>query len=283
MSLFDVPLHFAFYRASVDREHIDFAHMLDGAFVTADPVHAVTFVENHDTQPNQALESTVGHWFKPAAYALVLLREAGYPCVFFADLYGLPNDAIPAVAAAVIAFGQAHSGQFVSLYTNDASRLLPRPISICETDKKQGSIRLVYRTAGEGTRQFSCMKKGDSIKVLGPIGNGYDLDTGRPVLMGGGIGIPPMLQLASELSSKGLSKDKITVILGYREEAFLLNEFRKLATVYISSDTGSVGIKGNVIDAAGEYAISGDMIYACGPKPMLRAVKAYAYERDVLQ
>lgn len=98
MSLFDVPLHFAFYHASVDRAHIDFAHMLDGAFVTADPVHAVTFVENHDTQPNQALASTVEPWFKPVAYAIVLLREAGYPCVFFADLFGLPNDAIPVVA-----------------------------------------------------------------------------------------------------------------------------------------------------------------------------------------
>ncbi len=98
MSLFDVPLHFAFYRASVDRDHIDFAHMLDGAFVTADPVHAVTFVDNHDTQPNQALESTVQPWFKPVAYSIILLREAGYPCVFFADLFGLPNDAIPAVA-----------------------------------------------------------------------------------------------------------------------------------------------------------------------------------------
>ena len=98
MSLFDVPLHFAFYRASVDREHIDFAHMLDDAYVSVDPVHAVTFVDNHDTQPNQSLASTVEHWFKPVAYTMILLREAGYPCVFFADLYGLPNDAIPAVA-----------------------------------------------------------------------------------------------------------------------------------------------------------------------------------------
>lgn len=98
MSLFDVPLHFAFYQASADREHIDFSHMLDGAFVTADPVHAVTFVDNHDTQPNQALESTVQPWFKPVAYAIILLREAGYPCVFFADLFGLPSDAIPMVA-----------------------------------------------------------------------------------------------------------------------------------------------------------------------------------------
>ena len=98
MSLFDVPLHFAFYNASVNRDGIDFAHMLDGSFVSVDPVHAVTFVENHDTQPNQALESTVQPWFKPVAYAIILLREAGYPCVFFSDLFGLPNDQIPAVA-----------------------------------------------------------------------------------------------------------------------------------------------------------------------------------------
>lgn len=98
MSLFDVPLHFKFYHASHDQKRIDFQRILEGTLVDADPVHAVTFVDNHDTQPNQALESTVEHWFKPVAYSLILLREAGYPCVFFADLYGLPNDRIPAVA-----------------------------------------------------------------------------------------------------------------------------------------------------------------------------------------
>lgn len=98
MSLFDVPLHFKFFHASHDGARIDFKHILQGTLVEADPVHAVTFVDNHDTQPNQALESTVEAWFKPVAYSLILLREAGYPCVFFADLYGLPNDRIPAVA-----------------------------------------------------------------------------------------------------------------------------------------------------------------------------------------
>lgn len=98
MSLFDVPLHFKFFHASHDGNRIDFQHILEGTLVDADPVHAVTFVDNHDTQPNQALASTVEAWFKPVAYSLILLREAGYPCVFFADLYGLPNDGIPAVA-----------------------------------------------------------------------------------------------------------------------------------------------------------------------------------------
>ena len=98
LSLFDVPLHFKFFHASRDGAQIDFQHILSGTLVDVDPVHAVTFVDNHDTQPNQSLESTVAPWFKPIAYALILLREAGYPCVFFADLYGLPNDRIPAVA-----------------------------------------------------------------------------------------------------------------------------------------------------------------------------------------
>ncbi len=175
---------------------------------------------------------------------------------------------------------EAHSGQFVSLYSKDSARLLPRPISICEVDKKGGSIRLVYRTVGAGTKEFSTYKKGDTIKMVGPIGNGYDLSSSKPVLMGGGIGIPPMLQLAKEFAQKGVSKDNMTVILGYRDATFLLNEFKKIATVYISSDTGSVGTKGTVIDAAREHGVSGDMIYSCGPKPMLRAVKEYAYEKD---
>ena len=177
--------------------------------------------------------------------------------------------------------GAAHSGQFASLYTNDASKLLPRPISICDVDKDKGTIRFVYRIQGEGTRQFSEMCSGDSIDVVGPIGNGYDLGTKKAILMGGGIGIPPMLRLAKELSLAGLTKDDITIILGYRDETFLLEEFENYGTVYITSDSGAVGLKGNVIDAAREYDVTGDMIYACGPKPMLKAIKSYAQEKGI--
>ncbi|MBO4863357.1 MAG: dihydroorotate dehydrogenase electron transfer subunit [Eubacterium sp.] len=175
----------------------------------------------------------------------------------------------------------AHSGQFVNLYTNDPSKLLPRPISICDLDKKNGFLRMVYRTAGEGTKQISKLTAGDVISVTGPVGNGYDLNSEKPILMGGGIGIPPMLRLAKELSEKGLKKEDITVILGYRDATFLLEEFEEVATVYISSDTGSVGIKGNVIDAAKHYSLTGDMIYACGPKPMLRAIQGFSAETGI--
>ncbi|MDY4418173.1 alpha-amylase [Parafannyhessea umbonata] len=98
MSLFDVPLHYHFYSASCSNGDFDLSKLFDRTLSTWNPVRAVTFVENHDTQPGQALQSLVLPWFKPSAYACILLREAGYPCVFYGDLYGMPNDGnIPAV------------------------------------------------------------------------------------------------------------------------------------------------------------------------------------------
>lgn len=176
---------------------------------------------------------------------------------------------------------KAVAGQFVSLYTNHAGRLLPRPISLCGIDRNKGTLRLVYRIAGEGTKEFSTLKAGDKIDVLGPLGNGFHLPCEAPVLMGGGIGIPPMLELARELSEQGHRKKDISVILGYRDEAFLADEFKKYATVYLSSDSGAIGMQGNVIDCAKSEDITGDMIFACGPTPMLRAIKQYAYEKDI--
>ena len=171
---------------------------------------------------------------------------------------------------------EAHSGQFVSVYSKDASRLLPRPISICDLDKEKGLLRLVYRIAGAGTLEFSQLTTGDTVDILGPLGNGYDMNCKNPVLLGGGIGIPPMLRLARELRDAGISKENLSVVLGYRDTAFLLEEFEEIATVYTTSDNGAVGIKGNVIDGIKEYNITGDMIFSCGPTPMLRAVKAYS-------
>ena len=88
MSIFDVSLHYNFSNASKQRNNYNLAQIFDGTLTKIDPIYAVTFVENHDSQPLQALESVVEDWFKPIAYALILLREAGYPCVFYADYYG---------------------------------------------------------------------------------------------------------------------------------------------------------------------------------------------------
>lgn len=96
MSLFDVYLHFRLHDASLSNGEFDLSKIFDDTLVQADPTHAVTFVDNHDTQMGQSLQSSVEAWFKPAAYALILLREAGYPCVFYGDLYGTPRvDVVP--------------------------------------------------------------------------------------------------------------------------------------------------------------------------------------------
>ena len=173
-------------------------------------------------------------------------------------------------------------GQFLSVYTNDESRLLPRPISICEIDREQGRLRLVYRVTGEhtGTRQFSLMKEGEILPVVGPLGNGFPLERAegkRVFLIGGGIGIPPILELARQVECK----DK-QIVAGYRDgQTFLRSEFEQTGKLYIATEDGSVGTKGNVLDVIREGELEAEIIYACGPTPMLRAIKAYAQERGI--
>ncbi len=167
-------------------------------------------------------------------------------------------------------------GQFVSLYCQDRSRLLPRPISICEIDRDSRSLRIVYRVAGAGTREFSGLAAGDKIAVVGPLGNGFSPKKGRSILIGGGIGIPPMLELAKTLSGD------VHVVLGYRDSGlFLKKEFEQYAAVHVSTEDGSAGIKGNVIDVIRSEGLEADTIYACGPLPMLRGVKSFAEEKGI--
>ena len=99
MSLFDVPLHFHFCDASYNRDRYDLRNIFDGTLTQINPIHSVTFVDNHDTQPGQSLASPIKPWFRPLAYAMILLREDGYPCVFYGDLYGIPHNNIPPVGA----------------------------------------------------------------------------------------------------------------------------------------------------------------------------------------
>lgn len=205
----------------------------------------------------------------------------------------------------------AKAGQFVSVYSNDRSKLLPRPISLCGIDRDEDTIRLVYRVTGEntGTEEFSKLVMGDRIRILGPLGNGFTVEPGKKAfLIGGGIGVPPMLQLAKDINSgvvqttgavdtntqeKGQTEEKqinghgkkicdMNIIMGYRDEnTFLLDEFKEQADSYVATEDGSVGTKGNVIDAIKENGLEADVIYACGPMPMLRALKAYAKEHDM--
>lgn len=184
------------------------------------------------------------------------------------DIYSMWLDA-PDIA------GTAKPGQFVSLYSYDGSSLLPRPISICEIDQLQGRVRLVYRIAGKGTKEFAQMKAQQQIDAMGPLGNGFTLEGKKALLVGGGIGIPPMLQLAKQLNCEK------QMVLGYRDITFLENEFESYGKVYLSTENGSRGTKGNVIDAIKENRLEADIIFACGPTPMLRGIKAYALEMGI--
>ena len=174
----------------------------------------------------------------------------------------------------------ARPGQFISMYTKDATKLLPRPISICEINKEDSRLRVVYRVTGEntGTEEFSKLKTGDTIPIIGPLGNGFPFEAaeGKKVfLMGGGIGIPPMLETAKQLDAEKI------MVLGYRDELFLNKEFEAYGDVYVATEDGSAGTKGNVMDAIRENDLEADAIFACGPAPMLRAIKAYALEKGI--
>ena len=113
------------------------------------------------------------------------------------------NDIFSLKLAAEQIAAAAKPGQFVSVYANDSARLLPRPISVCEADARSGILRLVFRIAGAGTREFSRLEEGERVMLVGPLGNGFPLERAeakRVFLIGGGIGIPPMLELAKRLT-----------------------------------------------------------------------------------
>ena len=180
----------------------------------------------------------------------------------------------------------AKPGQFVSVYSNDHSRLLPRPISICGADPESGELRLVFRVAGRGTEEFSRLSAGDRVDLTGPLGNGFPESVlkgqaGKTVfLIGGGIGIPPMVQLARTLAAGDDEKGapRLISVLGFRDELFLVDDLKAYSEVVIATEDGSCGTKGNVLDAIRGRNLKADVICACGPTPMLRALRAYAQE-----
>ena len=184
-------------------------------------------------------------------------------------------------------------GQFVGVFTKDKSALLPRPISICEVNADRTALRIVYRIAGQGTKEFSGWQAGEEVQILGVLGNGFPLEKGKGkkvFLMGGGIGIPPMLELAKEFAADAKQtaaecadgKTDVRCIMGYRDsKTFLKEDLEQYGKVYVATEDGSVGTKGNVLDAIRENAITADVIFACGPMPMLRAIKAYAQDQGI--
>lgn len=160
------------------------------------------------------------------------------------------------------------SGQFVNIKLNGF--FLRRPISVCDYD--ENSLTIIYKVVGEGTEVMSKMNEGESLDILTGLGNGYDLSPSgdAPLLIGGGVGVPPMYNLCKKLIAEG---KKVTVILGFngKDDIFAEKEFNDLgAKVYVTTVDGSYGIKGFVTDAMKELDYS--YFYTCGPEPMLKAV-----------
>ena len=161
-------------------------------------------------------------------------------------------------------------GQFVNIELEGL--YLRRPISI--NDWTENTITIIYKVVGRGTEQMSRMTVGEELDVLTGLGNGFDVDVEceRPLLVGGGVGVPPLYRLAKELLARG---KKVSVVLGFNtaKEIFYADEFRALgAEVYISTADGSVGTKGFVTDAIREGEVEFDYFYSCGPLPMLKAL-----------
>ena len=177
----------------------------------------------------------------------------------------------------------AMPGQFLSLYSDDSSRLLPRPISIEEIDRKRGCLGIVFRTVGQGTLEFSKKEKGDSIRLMGPLGNAYPLPEKEDIVLlaAGGLGLPPVLALGKELVNQGFDRTRIIFAAGFknRQSIFLKNDMESLGQVNISTDDGSYGFAGNLRMMIDRLEIPFDIIYSCGPRVMLKSIKELSEER----
>lgn len=178
----------------------------------------------------------------------------------------------------------AAAGQFVGVYPRNQATLLPRPISICEVDPLVGSIRLVYRIAGSGTAELAAAVPGEAVSLLGVLGNGFPVEAaeGKAIaLMGGGIGIPPLLELAKAIGRRYPHNQPYS-FLGYRDRhLFLREDFEQYSVVHPATEDGSLGVGGNVMNALAESGFRPEIIMACGPLPMLRAIKSYAAAQSI--
>lgn len=167
------------------------------------------------------------------------------------------------------------AGQFLHLRVPDDAHLLRRPISISSIDKVTKQCRLIYRVEGAGTAIFSSLKSGDSIDVMGPQGNGFDLSDldkqTRVLLVGGGIGVPPLLEVAKQLYERGV---EITTVLGFatKDAVILEDELSRFSQVFVTTDDGSYGIKGNVSAVINDFDTEFDAIYSCGAPGMMKYI-----------
>ena len=173
------------------------------------------------------------------------------------------------------------AGQFLHLRVPDDAHLLRRPISISSIDKVKKQCHLIYRIEGSGTAIFSSLKPGDRLDVMGPQGNGFDLSEldnhSKVLLVGGGIGVPPLLEVAKQLYERGV---EITTVLGFasKNAVILEDELVQYSQVFVTTDDGTYGIKGNVSVVINECDTEFDAIYSCGAPGMMKYINQTFYD-----
>ncbi|MCK0470692.1 dihydroorotate dehydrogenase electron transfer subunit [Halalkalibacter sp. APA_J-10(15)] len=167
-------------------------------------------------------------------------------------------------------------GQFLHLRVSSSDDLLlRRPISICDVDLDAETVKMLYRVEGSGTKRLSEKKLGDSLDILGPLGRGFPIEDIKPnetaVLVGGGIGVPPLYYLSKQLKKKGVN---VVHILGFQSngDVFYEEEFSQLGNTYVATADGTYGTSGFVTDVLRNEEIQFDYMYSCGPTPMLKAL-----------
>ncbi|MBC1435884.1 dihydroorotate dehydrogenase electron transfer subunit [Listeria rocourtiae] len=181
---------------------------------------------------------------------------------------------------------EMHPGQFMQLKPRRADLLLRRPISICGIDKAQNQCTLLYRVDGDGTADFAELVAGDTIDVIAPLGNGFAPQETKPgeraLLIGGGIGVPPLYQLGKDLVAQGST---VTFVLGFSsaKDVFYEKEMGKLGDCFVATVDGTQGVQGFVTTITDALDFVPDTVYSCGPTAMLRVVaERFANQRTFL-
>ncbi len=164
-------------------------------------------------------------------------------------------------------------GMFIHIQIKGDGLLLRRPISLFSVDEERKILSVIYKDLGQGTHIMSLMEQGEKLNFLGPLGNAFPLkeDGSAVVLVGGGVGIPPLYELGKRLRENGV---QVITVLGFRDEEsmFCIEDFKTLGPVHVATEDGSVGIKGFVTQIMDQGEIDFETIYACGPKVMLKAL-----------
>lgn len=175
-------------------------------------------------------------------------------------------------------------GQFVHVKVSDSQEpLLRRPISIANINKEKNEFTMIYRAEGRGTQVLAANREGQFVDVLGPLGNGFPVEAVEPgqtaLLVGGGIGVPPLHELSKQLNARGV---KTIHVLGFQSEdvCFYEEQFTELGETYYATVDGSKGTKGFVTTVCDEVQPEFDVFYSCGPLPMLRALEQYYPEKQ---